>query len=296
MFVILADETKKLCDGVMKSYSVLMSVYYKENPEFLRQSIYSMIDQTVQTDNFILVCDGPLTEELDEVIACFSEKYPTIFNVIRLKVNQGLGHALNVGLRHCKNELVARMDSDDISVRERCSMQMRKFAENPELTVVSGTVKEFMGSAEHITAVKILPEQHEDIYEYAKMRCPFNHPAVMYRKSAVLCAGGYQEVPLYEVYDLWVRMLIRGAKAYNFPETLCLMRADSGLYNRRGGWSYLKKVAAFRTRIRKMHFCTFLQYIIGICGQGIVCLVPSSLRRWIYMHFLRKSNKNVDAN
>ena len=279
----------------MKNYSVLMSVYYKEKPEFLCQSIYSMINQTVQTNDFVLVCDGPLTEELDEVIACFSHNSPPYFRVVRVETNQGLGHALNIGLNYCKNEFVARMDSDDISVKERCAMQMHKFEENSELAVISGTVQEFTGSTEHITAIKVLPEQHEDIYEYAKMRCPFNHPAVMYRKSAVLHAGGYQEVPLYEDYDLWVRMLIGGVKTYNFPETLCLMRADEGLYNRRGGWNYLKKVVVFRTKMRKMHFCSFLQYLVGICGQGIVCLVPSRLRRWIYVHFLRRPSKKLDV-
>ena len=288
MFVILADETKKLCDGVMKSYSVLMSVYYKENPEFLRQSIYSMIDQTVQTDNFILVCDGPLTEELDEVIACFSEKYPTIFNVIRLKVNQGLGHALNVGLRHCKNELVARMDSDDISVRERCSMQMRKFAENPELTVVSGTVKEFMGSAEHITAVKILPEQHEDIYEYAKMRCPFNHPAVMFKKSDVIKAGSYMDFHGFEDYYLWLRMLSGGMKGYNLSEVLVYMRVGNGMYARRGGVSYLKDMAEFRKIMLNSGYINLLEFLASVIVRGIVILMPANLRKTVYSVFLRK--------
>ena len=91
------------------------------------------------------------------------------------------------------------------------------------------------------------------------------------------------------------RMLIGGVKTYNFPETLCLMRADEGLYNRRGGWNYLKKVVVFRTKMRKMHFCSFLQYLVGICGQGIVCLAPSRLCRWIYVHFLRRPSKKLDV-
>lgn len=272
----------------MDNYSVLMSVYYKEQPEYLRQSVNSMMEQTVRTDDFVLVCDGPLTPELDAVVSQFLEDYPDIFQVVRLETNQGLGHALNIGLKHCKNELVARMDSDDISLPERCAMQLQKFEEDPELAVISGTIQEFEGSVDHVTAVKSLPQKHEEIYEYAKMRCPFNHVAVMYKKSAVLQAGGYQEVPQYEDYDLWVRMLMDGVKSYNLPKSLCLVRMDNGVYDRRGGWDYLKKVAAFRTKMRKAHFCSFSQYLLGICGQGIVCIVPSKVRRLVYKHFLRK--------
>ena len=124
----------------MEHYSILMSVYYKEKPEYLSESIQSMLHQTVPPDDYVLVCDGPLTPGLDQVIDHFVHQEKGLFQVIRLEKNQGLGNALNAGMKYCKNDLVARMDSDDISLPERCELQLKKFEESPELDIVSGTV------------------------------------------------------------------------------------------------------------------------------------------------------------
>ena len=112
-------------------YSVLMSVYAKESAQNLRQAMESMLRQTMPPDDFVLVCDGPLTPELDSVIEAKHIEMGQVLQVIRMPQNGGLGHALNEGLKHCKNELVARMDSDDISAEERCEKQLRLFAQNP---------------------------------------------------------------------------------------------------------------------------------------------------------------------
>lgn len=271
----------------MSSYSVLMSVYKKERPEYLKLSVESMLNQTMQTDDFVLVCDGPLTQELDEVISSFQEAYPSIFQIVRLAENVGLGPALNEGIRHCRNELVARMDSDDYAPTSRCELQLRAFAQDPKLTIVSGAIQEFEGSPENVTASKIMPQTHEEIVRYAKLRSPFNHPAVMYRKSAVLDAGGYPDLPLHEDYALWANMLMNGAKGCNLPDVLCCMRVDSGLYGRRGGFRYYKTAVRFRLHLLKQGFCNLWEFFYGFTGLTVVCLVPTSLRKTLYKKLLR---------
>ena len=103
-----------------RKYSVLMSVYYKDSPVYLRAAIESMLLQTEKADEIILVCDGPLTDEQDKII----EKYIDNIKLLRLEKNQGLGVALSKGIGICKNEWIARMDSDDVSVSTRCELQL----------------------------------------------------------------------------------------------------------------------------------------------------------------------------
>lgn len=272
----------------MEHYSILMSVYYKEKPEYLSESIQSMLHQTVPPDDFVLVCDGPLTPGLDQVIDHFVQQEKGLFQVIRLEKNQGLGNALNAGMKYCKNDLVARMDSDDISLPERCELQLKKFEESPELDIVSGTVLEFLERTDNILVRKELPETNEEIYKFALTRAPFNHPVAMYRKEAVERAGGYRgDYPLFEDYYLWVRMLQNHVIGYNLKEPVYLFRADANMYGRRGGFGYLKKMCKFRTYMYKSHFCSFRHYLMAIVGQSIVCLVPTGLRRILYNKLLR---------
>ena len=166
-----------------------MSVYYKENPEWLRQSIESMLNQTIITNDFVIIKDGKLTNELDDVISEYYEKYPDIFHIIELESNVGLGSALAIGVEECKNELIARMDSDDISIKDRCERQLKKFGEQPELDIVGSSVAEFIDDTDNIQAYRILPETDEEIKEFARRRNPFGHPSVMLRKSKVSSIG-----------------------------------------------------------------------------------------------------------
>ena len=272
----------------MEKYSVLMSVYVKENPEFLLHSIESIFAQTVLTDDFVLVCDGELTDGLDAVICQFEEKYPDVFRVLRFEKNRGLGPALNDGLKQCRNRLVARMDSDDVAPENRCELQLQAFEKNPELAVVGGLIKEFEGTPENIVSEKHMPLTHDEILVYAKKRCPFNHPTVMYDKTVVLENGGYPDLLLYEDYGLWAELLLNGAVTCNLPEVLCYMRVDSGLYDRRGGYRYLKTAVKFRWTLYKKGFVSLTQFLFVTGVNTVVCLVPTSLRKFIYKIFLRK--------
>ena len=247
--------------GDYKGYSVLMSVYHKEKPEYLEQAIASIQAQTLPTDDFVLVCDGPLNAVLDTVIAKKQQEMGETLNVVRLAKNGGLGNALNEGIRHCKNELVARMDSDDIAYQDRCEKQIAVFYAHPEVSVCSGIVEEFTSTPDVVDAKRVPPEAHEEIVEFAKKRNPFNHPCVMYKKSAVEAVGSYQDFYLLEDYYLWLRMLMAGYQGYNIQEPLLHMRAGSDMYLRRAGWKYAKTQTRLFKFMKSQGFIDEGQYI-----------------------------------
>ena len=270
------------------NYSVLMSVYYKEKPEYLQQAIESIQKQTLPTNDFVLVCDGPLTLELDKVVQTKQQEMGNVLKVVRLPENVGLGNALNEGVKHCKNELVARMDSDDVSYPDRCNKQIKIFNEHPEIAICSGTVEEFSVSIECIDGRRLLPETNEEILSFAKKRNPFNHPCVMYKKSAVDAVGSYQDFYLLEDYYLWIRMLAAGYQGYNIQEPLLHMRAGSGMYKRRSGWKYAKAQVDLFKYMKDNEFITKRQFLKSCVIRSGSALAPNEVRKLLFNKMLRK--------
>lgn len=265
------------------AYSVLMSVYAGENPAYLQAAIDSMYRQTVPTDDFVLVCDGPLTTPLDAIVSAAQQRFPDSFHVVRLPEHRGLAPALNAGLQHCSHEFVARMDSDDISHPLRCHKQLARFRQDPNLAILSGTVAEFEDSPVNITGQRALPTAYTDICRFSRKRSPFNHPAVMYRKSAVLFAGGYDEShPYFEDYDLWIRMLQTGFRAANLREPILYMRAGLGMYRRRSGPDYARRMLRFHRSLRTQGWTTRRDYLWGAVPHALVCLLPLPMVQQVY--------------
>lgn len=268
-------------------FSVLLSLYKKEHPSQLRQSLNSLFSQTLPPNEIILVKDGPLTAELDAVVSDYVARY-SILKVVPLPQNQGLGKALNEGLKHCSYDLVARMDTDDIAKPERFERQIKVFEEHPELDLVGAWIDEFEGTPQHILSVRRVPETSEEIREYCKKRCPVNHPVVMFRKSAVLAAGGYQHFPLFEDYYLWVRMLKNEAKFYNIQESLLYFRASPDMFKRRGGWKYAMDELRFQNMMRKMGMIDWKRFIMNVAIRFPARIIPNSLRGFLYKKIMRK--------
>lgn len=264
-------------------YSVLMSVYCKEKAEFLQESMESIYNQTVPTDDFVLVCDGVLNESLEAVIGEMQVMFGEALHVVRLEKNCGLGNALNIGMKHCRHELVARMDSDDISCPERCEKQLNIFCNKPETSIVSGTVLEFRDKPDMITGKRELPETHEEICRFSRKRSPFNHPAVMLKKIAVENAGGYKETyHLLEDYYLWIRMLMNGCIGYNIREPVLYMRTSNDIYIRRGGKQYAEEILSFHKWLKKLRWINAGEYIVYVVPHALLCLLPNSIRATIY--------------
>ena len=270
-----------------KEYSVLMSVYHKERPEYLKQAIESIQVQSLSTNDFVLVCDGPLNDELDAVIQTKQLEMGENLNVVRLAKNGGLGNALNEGIKHCKNELVARMDSDDIAYPDRCEKQIAVFNTHSEVSICSGIVEEFTTDPNTVDTRRVPPETNAEIIEFAKKRNPFNHPCVMYKKSAVKAVGSYQDFYLLEDYYLWLRMLMAGYQGYNIQEPLLHMRAGSDMYLRRAGWKYAKTQARLFKFMKQQGFIGEWQYIKSCVIRSGSALAPNWLRKFMFERVLR---------
>lgn len=268
----------------MEKYSVLMSLYNKEHPEYFRLALDSMINQTVKPDEIVLVEDGLLTPELYAVV----EEYKDHLKIVVNEKNMGLGLALNEGLKACKNELVARMDTDDISKPDRCQKQLKRFEEKPELAIVGSHIDEFVGSPDNIISQRRVPTTSDAIYNYAKKRSAFNHPAVMYRKSAVLSEGGYSNLKRNQDVDLFGRMLFKGFKAENINEALLWFRSSDELAARRKSWentwSYIDTIKKFW----KMGYSSFSDYAMVAVAQTGMFIMPTRVQNWVYKKFLRK--------
>lgn len=221
-------------------FSVLMSVYKNDNPEYLIQAINSItLEQIVKPNEIIIVVDGLIPIELEEVLEQYKEKCDYL-KTVYLKENRGLGEALKVGLEHCTYNIVARMDSDDISVPNRFEKQIREFEKNNEIDIVGGQIYEFIDNKENIICSREVPLENKKIYKYAKKRCPFNHVTVMFKKDKILNCGGYLSWYNNEDYYLWIRMMENKAKFKNIPEFLVYVRVGDAMYQRRGGIKYFK--------------------------------------------------------
>lgn len=272
----------------MEKYSVLMSLYIKENPAFLRLAVDSMLAQTVKPDEIVIVEDGPLTEELYAVVKEYADAEPELFRIVKSEKNIGLGLALNLGLANCRNDLVARMDTDDISKPDRCEKQLAVFRENPELAIVGAYVDEFYSTPEQIVSTRAVPQTHEEIYSFAKKRSAFNHPAVMYRKSKVLAFDGYSDLRRNQDVDLFGRMLFGGCKAQNIGESLLWFRSNDALAKRRKSWENTKSYIDTIKRFWKLGYSGFMDYMIVAAAQTVMFLLPVKLQHWAYKTFLRK--------
>lgn len=267
-----------------KKYSVLMSLYKKEHPEYLRLALDSMINQTIKPDEIVLVEDGPLTNELYAVV----EEYRPYLYIVVNENNLGLGLALNEGLQACRNELVARMDTDDISKPKRCEKQLKRFEEKPELAIVGSYIDEFVGEPSNVISQRRVPTDSESIFNYAKKRSAFNHPAVMYRKSAVMAEGGYSDLKRNQDVDLFGRMLFKGYKAENIDEALLWFRSSDELAARRKSWENTKSYIDTIKKFWQMGYSSFADYAKVAVAQTGMFILPVSMQNWVYKNFLRK--------
>ena len=269
----------------MEKYSVLMSLYKKEHPEYLRLAIDSMLNQTVKPDEIVLVEDGPLTDELYAVEDEYKDKLTIVVN----EKNLGLGLALNEGLKVCRNELVARMDTDDISKPDRCEKQLEYFAAHPKTTILGGQIEEFIDSLGNIVGKREVPQTDEDLKRYMKKRCPFNHMTVMFKKSDVMKVGNYQDWFWNEDYYLWIRMALADCIFANLPKVLVQVRVGEEMYARRGGLKYFRSEEKMQRLMLQNSLISVSRYLINT-GERLILqvLMPTRLRGWIFKNFARR--------
>jgi len=270
-------------------YSVLMSVYAKEKANHIEMAIKSILNQTVKPAEFVLVKDGPLTDELEKVIENFVSSNKNLFKIITLEKNLGLGFALQKGILECSNEFIARMDSDDYSMPNRIEKQLMEFQKDKDLQVCGTWLYEFENDIEEIVSTNKAPEKCEQIFHLMHRRNALLHPTLVYKKSAVLLAENYSNVPFHEDYDLFIRFVKKNIKCYNIQESLYKMRI-SGLYSRRGGVGYLIKSFKFRAS-HLFDFFGLFDFCISMAVISVISLIPVFLRKRFYLKFLRNREK-----
>ena len=279
---------QKYNDYTLPHYSVLMSVYSKDDPGHLDQSIRSMVNQTVSPDQFVLVEDGPLTKEQLDVIQSYNHEIPGLFTIVSLPENKGLGYALGIGLEACCNDIVARMDADDISLPDRCEAQLRAFADDPSLSIVGAHIDEFYDDPQKVICSRIVPLTHEDIFRASGRIMPFNHPVVMYRKGDVNRCGGYGTLRRKQDRDLFSRMMHGGCRAKNIDRPLLLFRSDESSYKRRKSWEYCFSTINVSFTIWKRGHCTLSDLLYVIVGQSALFLLPLPLMKKLSDKKLRR--------
>ena len=257
----------------MINFSVLISVYDKEKPEYLKASLQSIWDtQTLRPSEIVLVKDGILTSELDEII----DKFQTIspLKVLKLNHNNGLGIALAKGLNICSNELVARMDSDDISAPDRFEKQLKYMTEHPEIDISGTDIAEFQKSVDQIRSFRRLPSGSHEIYRFAKKRNPLNHMTVIFRKTAVVNAGNYLPFHGYEDYYLWIRMLQKGSLIGNIPEILVFARIGNNMHSRRRGLKLFNQEVKLLHELARINFLNNMEFCKSLIYRALPRLFP----------------------
>lgn len=268
--------------------SVLMSIYKKEKVNYFIETMESIIKQTAQPEEIVLVKDGPLTDMLEEQILKYKELLSDQLTILPLKVNVGLGKALSEGVKVCRNELIARMDTDDVMVPYRLEKQYKEFLKDSELTIIGSDIVELDEQMQIVLGNRIVPKTNEAIREFSKKRNPFNHMTVMFKKEAVLQVGNYQPLQGFEDYYLWIRLLKAGYQAKNIQDTLVHARTGLDMYARRGGLSYLVPGLKARKVIYKEGLGSMVDFLIVSGVHSIICLMPNKIRGKFYEKRLRK--------
>lgn len=269
----------------MARVSLLGSVYRGEKPAYLREALASLAAQTRRPDQVVLVCDGPLSPELERVLDEHAGSLP--LTLVRLPRNVGLAPALNAGLSHCRGTWVARFDTDDVCVPDRLEVQLAHLAAHPEIDVLGSYIDEFEVDPARPYCVRTVPLDHAAILDGARRRNPMNHMTVVVRRDLLAAGGGYPVEPFFEDWALWVALLQRGARFANLPRSLVRARAGLGMLRRRGGWRYILSEVAVQRRFHRSGFIGSAELLGNIASRTVARLVPARVRYWLYVNALR---------
>ena len=270
-----------------------MSVYHKDNPNHLKSAIESILMQTHPTNDFVIVKDGPIGEELTNVLLSYENEN---IRIIDININGGLGRALNIGISKCKNDLIARMDSDDISIANRMEIQVREFDKNPKLELIGSHMMEFESNEKIINSIKKVPISKENIIEYSKCRNPFNHPTVMYKKSVITKLGGYKETKRGEDLEFFLNVVYSEIEYKNINEYLLKYRANFNQYKRRKTINETKTIIKIYFKHYKLKNINIMNLFCVIILQSINLLIPSKIGYLLYKSVFRNKISKGEIN
>lgn len=271
-------------------FSLLMSVYKSDSPEYLKLALESVYDnQTRKPDEIVIVFDGLLTDALYSVLNNFYIGKEHIVFFYPQENNMGLGETLRIGSEKCTGDYIFRMDSDDISDACRFEKQASYVENHPEIDVVGTDIAEFECSLEEQNKrVRACPSDHEGIVKMSKKRNPMNHVSVCIKRESLQKCGGYETLLLLEDYYLWLKMIAAGCKLANLNESLVYVRIGNGFISKRGskvrvvGWKVIQNFMLEHKMIKKKDALLNMLYI------RLFTYAPNWLRKLIYDKILRK--------
>jgi len=272
-------------------FSVLITVYNKENPYYFEEALSSILNQTLMPSEIVVVKDGRLTPKLDEILEKFMQNHPRLFSVLAFNDNIGRGEALRKGVEHTRFKIVAIMDSDDISKDFRFEKQLRYLNENVDVDIVGSFIEEFDYNENEVKAIRMVPVAHKDIIKFAKWRMPVNHVTTMFKKDSIIKAGNYENLFGFEDYYLMIRAIQSGCKLGNIPVCLVKVRTGNDMLKRRGGLKYLTNEIKAQKKFLACGFINYGEFLCNISAKSLIRLIPNFIRKNIYRFFLRNKQK-----
>ena len=268
-------------------FSVLISVYNEDEPKYLDIALASIAAQIRKPDEVVLVQDGPVNEQLSDVVKKWQKEMPGFLKVISLPENRGLGIALQEGLKACSYAIVARMDADDISCPDRFEKQLKFLQDNPDIALVSSWMAYFEDNPNQIVFIRWMPQKYEDISRIARFRNPVCHAPAMFRCSEVEAVGGYTQRKRNQDYHLFARMLLNGSKITCIPEPLYKCRCNSNFLKRRASFQHLLSMIKLQKEFLKMGFISFPRFILNIIVRITAYMLPITITRFVRTRLLR---------
>lgn len=272
----------------MSKFSVVMSVYIKDNPTFFKSAIESVLNQTIPPDEIILALDGVLNDELYSIIDYYRNN--SLFKFLNFENSVGLGKTRHESILIASNDIIAVMDSDDIANPSRFELQISFLQLNPDIDIIGGFIEEFKLVPGDLRIVREVPLRHNKIVALSKWRQSVNHVTVLFKKDAYLRSGGYRGLRKTEDFDLFYRMFNSNLKFANIPEILVFVRFSSNQFIRRRGFSYLREEIEVFKKMKEAGYINFLQYISNIAIRIPLRLLPARVLKYFYYAFLRKKS------
>jgi len=265
-------------------FSVLMSVYHKDQPEYFHAALASLAPQLPYVQQVVLVKDGPLGAPLEETVAAFRPVLP--LHEVALPTNVGLARALNAGLAHCRADWVFRFDADDLCMPQRAALQSARIRCG-DIDIIGGQIEECEPATQEVTGRRLVPCEEGAIRNFLRRRNPFNHMTVCFRRQFIEQIGGYPDIPLKEDYALWIKAIARGARVANLPQVLVRARAGREMIARRGGLGYARSEIALQWMLHTHGMQSTLASVAVGAARALVFVAPTAIRRLVFQRALR---------
>ena len=270
-------------------FSVAMAVYCKDDPRHFAEAVHSIYTKQVfKPSEIIIVVDGPIPETIESILLELAKEI-SVIKIIRFPINRGHAAARQAGIESASNDIVALMDSDDISLPLRFKKQMEFLALHPEVAVVGGQITEFIDRPDNIVGKRVVSCENDKIYAMLKQRCPFNQVTIALRRKPCLKLGGYLDWYCDEDYYLWIRMAQAGYKFANLPDVLVNVRVGRDMYARRGGWKYFKSEKGLQDLMLRKKMISLPRYCYNVLGRfAIQVAMPNRIRAFVFQKLFRK--------